>query len=70
MSRYLIALALIIPFPLSHEYLPFEKEYTNPAFNALLLTCINGGNASIWIDNKLVRYISCQPIPFPKRFPR
>ena len=68
-NAIITAVLTLAPFPLGHEYLP-EKVYTNSALSALLHTCMTGGHASIWFDDKPAAYITCHRIPFPRRFPR
>lgn len=68
-NAIITALLAMVPSHLGHEYLP-EKVYTNSAFSALLHTCLTGGHASIWFNDKPAAYVSCHQIPFPSRFPR
>jgi hypothetical protein len=69
MSRILLIPWLIFPLSLSIDKLP-PKKYHIPAFNALLITCLNGGEADIWANNQRLGYVSCKRIPVPKRYPK
>ena len=68
MEKVILTILLAFPLSVTDHKLP-KQEWVNRDFNALLLVCINGGHASIWIDHKPIKYVSCQPVAFPRRFP-
>ncbi len=69
MTRFLLITWLLMPMSLALEVLP-ERVHANAAFTSLLMTCMHGGNASIWINNEPIAYVTCKREPFPRRFPK
>ena len=69
MGKIILTMLLLIPMSLDeHKLMPLELM--NKDFNSLLLVCLHGGHASIWIDHKPIAYVACNRVAFPKRFPR
>ena len=70
MAKFLLCLWLLFPSALTTEYIA-PRIVGIQAFEQLLVTCLNGGRASIWNhEHKPIAYIECKRIAFPPKFPR